>query len=120
MSKGIEDVKRAVALCREATQKLESFGAKTEGKQVSGQLLEIISQLEGLQSKFFLKTNLSVRFTSSCLKVSEKIENNLTAMWDAKSGDASWGALVAEVEELAKKVQLLAEKSTAEGDIVIT
>ena len=120
MPKGVEDMEKAIALCQEVAEGVKGATASSETEQIAGQLQEVISQLDSMRGKFFLKTNLSVRFTSSCLKGSEKLKEIQTAICGAKSGNNDWSPLTAELQELTKKVRLLSEKSTAEGDIVIT
>lgn len=117
MSKGIEDVNKAIAACQEVLKELENLPAGEEAIQARGQLQEVTSRLEGMQGKFFLKTNLSLRFTTPCAKGGEKLKAEV-AMFS--QGTANWGSLLASIQDLDKKSQTLAEKSTAEGDIVIT
>lgn len=117
MSKGIEDVNKAIAACKEVLSELENLPAGEEANQARAQLGEVTSRLEGMQGKFFLKTNLSLRFTTPCAKGGEKLKGEMATF---SQGADNWGSLLALIQDLAKKAQTLAEKSTAEGDIVIT
>lgn len=117
MSKGIEDINKAIAACQEVLKGLEGLTEKEEAHQARSQLQEVTTRLEGMQGKFFLKTNLSLRFTTPCAKGAEKLRGEMAAV---AQGAESWDSLLASIQDLAKKAQNLAEKSTAEGDIVIT
>lgn len=117
MSKGIEDVNKAIVACQEVLKELDTLPAGEEANQARAQLQEVAVRLEGMQGKFFLKTNLSLRFTTPCAKGAEKLTGEMVTL---SQGTGSWSSLLATIQDLAKKAQTLAEKSTAEGDIVIT
>ena len=120
MFKGVEDVKKAITLCREVVKGLKNLATNSESEEFIGRLQEVVSQLESTQNKFFLKTNLSVRFTSSCFKRAGKLKETLASIVGPSSENVDWNRFTSDIQELNKNVRLLVEKSDTGGDIVIT
>jgi len=63
IAKGIENADQIIADCRQALAGLES--AEKEWKEI---LQSVITIMENLKSKFFLKTNLAIPVTNACRK----------------------------------------------------
>jgi hypothetical protein len=70
--KGIENADAIIEACRLALAGLDS--AEPDWKEV---LQSVISALEELKTKFFLKTNLAIPVTNTCRKDAAELQSQL-------------------------------------------
>lgn len=73
IARGIESTNATIEACQKTLAGLES--ADPEWKEV---LSSIIKILEGMETNFFLKTNLAIPITNKCRKDAEEIESLMT------------------------------------------
>ncbi len=69
--KGIENVEAIITSCENTVAALDS-SSETAWKDI---LNSVLSALEELKPKFFLKTNLAVPITNVCLKDAKELES---------------------------------------------
>ena len=109
MAQGQEQIDNAIKLVSELVERW-----KSHSEDISKRLKKIVTTLEGLSGKLFLKTKAAASHTSAILKAAEDLKNSNSTSRD-KTGDEFNDAL----DQLESEVEILRTKM-ANRDIVIT
>ena len=104
--KGIENAEATVEACRGALAALDS----TENEDWSKTLESVVEALEGLQGKFFLKTNPAIPVTRDCRREAEELKSLA-----GKSGPAE---ISSAIDRLKTSMEKLLKAAKMEGVII--
>lgn len=99
--KGIQNADIIIEACQKAQADLDAK-AKPEW---AATLNDIITTLEELKKKFFLKTNLAIPVTNACRRLATELQTLATA-GDLDKFPEALGRLVAEMENLLKQAKM--------------
>jgi len=98
--KGIENADAIIESCKLSLAGLES--AEPEWREV---LQSVISALEELKTKFFLKTNLAIPVTNACRKSAAELQSIVEAK-DISSIPEALAQLRGTIEKLLKQANM--------------
>ena len=108
-TKGLENLQEAIAACEQASTAAASASA-AEAVQAQGVLAEVLTSLNDVGEKFFLKTMMSVPPTKACRTEAAAVAT-LTA-------EQKWASLPAAVEKLDKATRALVTKAKMDGTTI--
>lgn len=109
LSKGQENLQEAIDTCQQASTRLAEASA-AEAAQAKTSLQDVLTSLQEVSDKFFLKTMMSVPPTKAC-----KTE---AATVDQVIHDQNWHALPAAVDKLQKATKALVTKAKMDGTTI--
>jgi hypothetical protein len=108
-AKGQENLQETIMLCQQASTALAAAHA-AEASQASTALEDILTSLNEVSDKFFIKTMMSVPPTKAC-----KTEAAAVA---AAASAQNWGSLPGAVDKLQKATQALVTKAKMDGTTI--
>src|ERR671937_804060 len=108
-TKGLENLQEAIAACQQANTAVASASA-AEAVQARSVLAGVLTSLNEVSDKFFIKTMMSVPPTRAC-----KTEAAAVATLVA---DQKWSSLPAAVEKLEKATKALVTKAKMDGTTI--
>ncbi|RMF94003.1 MAG: hypothetical protein D6736_00805 [Nitrospinota bacterium] len=108
-TRGEENLQTTIATCKRLVSSLEAETV-AEAKAWCDALSETITTLEGLQGKFFFKTNPSIPSTNACKKEVGQLENALQ--------QKDWSAFAAGIDRFRQQVEALVKKAEMPGTIL--
>lgn len=108
-TKGLENLQEAIAACQQASTVVATAGA-TEAAQAREALQSVLTSLQEVGDKFFLKTMMSVPPTKAC-----RTEATAVA---ALVAEQKWGNLPAALDKLDKATKALVTKAKMDGTTI--
>ena len=108
-TKGLENLQEAITACQQASTAVATASA-AEAAQARSALESILTSLNEVSDKFFIKTMMSVPPTKAC-----RTEATAVATLVA---DQKWSGLPAAVEKLEKATQALITKAKMDGTTI--
>ena len=108
-AKGQENLQETITLCQQASTALAAASA-TEASQAKTTLDDILTSLNEVSDKFFIKTMMSVPPTKAC-----KTE---AAAVVAAASTQNWGSLPGAVDKLQKATKALVTKAKMDGTTI--
>ncbi len=108
-TKGLENLQEAIVACPQAST-VGATASAAEAVQARGTLAEVLTSLNDVGDKFFIKTMMSVPPTKAC-----KTEATAVAVLVA---DQKWANLPAAVEKLEKATRALVTKAKMDGTTI--
>ena len=108
-TKGLENLQDAIAACQQASTAVASAGA-AEAVQAQGTLAEVLTSLNEVGDKFFLKTMMSVPPTKACRTEAAAVATLVA--------EQKWASLPAAVERLEKATKALVTKAKMDGTTI--
>ena len=108
-TKGLENLQDAIAACQQASTAVASASA-AEAVQAQGALAEVLTSLNEVGDKFFLKTMMSVPPTKAC--------RTEAAVVATLAAEQKWASLPAAVEKLDKATKALVTKAKMDGTTI--
>jgi hypothetical protein len=109
VTKGLENLQEAIATCQQASTALAEASA-TEAVQVKATLQEVLTALNDVGDKFFLKTMMSVPPTKVCKTEAAAVAAMIT--------EQNWGSLLPALEKLQKATKALVTKAKMDGTTI--
>jgi hypothetical protein len=108
-TKGIENLQGAIDTCQKACTQLADAGTN-EASQAKASLQDILTSLNDVSDKFFIKTMMSVPPTKMCKTDAETV----VALIEAEN----WVGLPNAVEKLQKATKALITKAKMDGTTI--
>ena len=108
-TKGLENLQDAIAACQKASTVVASASA-AEAVQVRGALAEVLTSLNEVGDKFFIKTMMSVPPTKACRTEAAAVATLVA--------EQKWASLPAAVEKLEKATKALVTKAKMDGTTI--
>ena len=108
-TKGLENLQDAIAACQQANTAVASASA-AEAAQVRGTLAAVLTSLNEVGDKFFLKTMMSVPPTKACRTEAATVVTLVV--------EQQWTSLQAAVEKLEKATKALVTKAKMDGTTI--
>ncbi len=109
VTKGLENLQEAITACQQAST-VVATASTAEAAQARSVLAGVLTALNEVSDKFFLKTMMSVPPTKAC-----KTEAAAVAGFVA---DQKWASLPAAVEKLEKATKALVTKAKMDGTTI--
>jgi hypothetical protein len=115
MSRGQEQVQNTLEICQHVLNEVRQLAAEEGWKSdVAARLERVQGTLEGMTTKFFLKTKLSLPATAKCEQEARKLEEALRGVLAQPDGSAQQ-PFVAALGALEKAAKALQERANMEG-----
>lgn len=108
-TKGIENLQEAIDTCQKACTELAD-ASTNEASQAQASLQDVLSALNDVSDKFFLKTMMSVPPTKMCKTDAATV----VALIEAEN----WDGLPGAVEKLRKATKALVTKAKMDGTTI--
>ena len=108
-TKGLENLQEAITACQQASTAIATASA-AEAVQAQSALAEVLTSLNEVGDKFFLKTMMSVPPTRVCKTEAAAVADVITAQ--------HWGSLPAALEKLQKATKALVTKAKMDGTTI--
>ena len=108
-TKGIENLQDAITACQQASTAVASVSA-AEAVQVQSTLAEVLTSLNEVSDKFFIKTMMSVPPTKACRTEAAAVATLVA--------EQKWVSLPAAVEKLEKATKALVTKAKMDGTTI--
>lgn len=108
-TKGLENLQEAIAACQQASTAVASASA-AEAVQAQGALAEVLTSLNAVGDKFFIKTMMSVPPTKACRTEAAAVATLVA--------EQKWTSLPAAVEKLEKATRALVTKAKMDGTTI--
>ena len=108
-TKGLENLQDAIAACQQASTTVASASA-AEAVQVRGTLAGVLTSLNEVGDKFFIKTMMSVPPTKACRTEAAAVATLVA--------EQKWASLPAAVEKLEKTAKALVTKAKMDGTTI--
>ena len=108
-AKGQENLQETITLCQQANTALATSSA-TEVGQARTALEEILTSLNEVSDKFFIKTMMSVPPTKACKTEAVAVAAAVSAQ--------NWGSLSGAVDKLQKATKALVTKAKMDGTTI--
>ncbi|MGE3538683.1 MAG: hypothetical protein AB7N91_14795 [Candidatus Tectimicrobiota bacterium] len=108
-TKGLENLQEAISACEQATGAVATASA-AEAAQVRSVLEGVLTSLNDVSDKFFIKTMMSVPPTKACRTEASAVASLVAAQ--------QWGNLPAAVEKLEKATKALVAKAKMDGTTI--
>jgi hypothetical protein len=108
-TKGLENLQEAITACQQASTAVATASA-AEAAQARSALESVLTSLNEVSDKFFIKTMMSVPPTKAC-------RTEATAVV-ALVADQQWSGLPAAVEKLEKATKALVTKAKMDGTTI--
>jgi hypothetical protein len=109
VTKGQENLQEAIATCQQASTALAEASA-VEAAQAKAALQEILTSLNEVSDKFFIKTMMSVPPTKACKTEAGAVVTAIQAQ--------NWGSLPAALDKLQKATKALVTKAKMDGTTI--
>jgi len=109
VTKGLENLQEAITACQQASTTVAAASA-AEAVQARSALAEVLTSLNDVSHKFFIKTMMSVPPTKAC-----RTEATAVATLVAEQ---KWTNLPAAVEKLEKATKALVTKAKMDGTTI--
>ena len=109
VTKGLENLQETVATC-EQMQTALAAATEAEAVKARGEVQEVLTSLQEVSDKFFLKTMMSVPPTRACKTEAVAVAALVTAR--------QWAALPAALEKLQKATKTLVTKAKMDGTTI--
>jgi hypothetical protein len=109
VTKGQENLQEAVATCQQASTALAEADA-AEAAQAQTTLQEVLTSLNEVSDKFFLKTMMSMPPTKACKTEAAAVAAMIT--------EQNWSALPTALEKLQKATKALVTKAKMDGTTI--
>ena len=109
VTKGLENLQEAITACQQAST-VVATASTTEAAQARGALADVLTALNEVSDKFFIKTMISVPPTKAC-----RTEATAVA---ALAADQQWASLPVAVEKLEKAAKALVTKAKMDGTTI--
>ena len=108
-TKGLENLQEAITACQQASTVMATASA-AEAVQAQSALAEVLTSLNEVSDKFFIKTMMSVPPTKACRTEAAAVATLVTAQ--------QWASLPAAVEKLEKATKALVTKAKMDGTTI--
>src|SRR5262245_14407235 len=108
-TKGLENLHEAITACQQASTVITTASA-AEAVQVRGTLAEVLTSLNEVGDKFFIKTMMSVPPTKACRTEAATVATLVA--------EQKWASLPAAVEKLEKATKALVTKAKMDGTTI--
>jgi len=108
-TKGLENLQDAIAACQQASTAIASASA-AEAVRAQGALAEVLTSLNDVGDKFFLKTMMSVPPTRACRTEAAAVASLVA--------EQQWTSLPAALEKLEKATKALVTKAKMDGTTI--
>ena len=105
-TKGLENLQEAIAACQQASTAVAGAGA-AEAVQARSALEGVLTSLNAVSDKFFIKTMMSVPPTKACRTEAAAVATLVA--------EQKWASLPAAVEKLEKATKALVTKAKMDG-----
>jgi hypothetical protein len=109
VTKGQENLQEALTACQQASTALAETSA-AEAAQAKAALQDILTSLNEVGDKFFLKTMMSVPPTKACKTEAEAVASVITGQ--------KWSDLPSALEKLQKATKALVTKAKMDGTTI--
>ena len=108
-TKGLENLQEAIVACQQASTTVASASV-AEAVQAQGALAEVLTSLNDVSDKFFIKTMMSVPPTKACRTEAATVVTLVA--------EQQWTSLPAAVEKLEKATRALVTKAKMDGTTI--
>jgi hypothetical protein len=108
-TKGLENLQEAITACQQASTAVAT-ASTAEAAQARGALESVLTSLNEVSDKFFIKTMMSVPPTKAC--------RTEVAAVAALVAEQQWSNLPAAVEKLEKAMKALVTKAKMDGTTI--
>jgi hypothetical protein len=109
VTKGQENLQEAIATCQQASMALAE-ASTAEAAQAKTALQEILTSLNEVSDKFFLKTMMSVPPTKACKTEAAAVASMIT--------EQNWSGLPTALDKLRKATKALITKAKMDGTTI--
>jgi len=108
-TKGLENLQEAITACQQASTAVATASA-AEAVQARGALAGVLTSLNEVSDKFFIKTMMSVPPTKTCRTEAAAVATLVA--------EQKWVSLPAAVEKLEKATRTLVTKAKMDGTTI--
>jgi hypothetical protein len=109
LTKGLENLQEAIIACQQASTAVAT-ASTTEAVQARSALTGVLTSLNEVSDKFFIKTMMSVPPTKACRTEAAAVA--------ALVAEQKWASLPAAVEKLEKATKALVTKAKMDGTTI--
>jgi hypothetical protein len=109
VTKGLENLQEAITVCQQASMAVATASA-AEAAQARSALESVLTSLNEVSDKFFLKTMMSVPPTKACRTEAAAVASLVA--------DQQWSSLPAAMEKLEKATKALVTKAKMDGTTI--